>query len=128
MKSFERRKQVAQALKREIAQFIQSGALKDDRVSPLLSILEVEMNPSLSAAIVKYSIIGSEDDPAQVTGTQAALDDKASYIRGVVARKINLKYAPKLIFNYSDSLKKGFDVINLINEAIKTDESSHEKD
>ena len=123
MKSFERRVQVARALKREIANEIQAGFVKDDRLPELISIIEVDLNPSLSSAKVLFSVM-SEDDTEEIVRTasaKAALDEHASRLRGVVARKLNLKYAPKLNFCPSDSLRKSVDLVHLIDKAVEED-------
>ena len=129
MKSYERRTKVAKALQREIASFIQQGGVKDDRLDKFVSIVEVDINPALSSAKVLYSVmneIGGES--IDHTGTKAALNDHAGYIRGVVGRKLNLRYAPKLIFVESNSLAEAVNMVDLINRTVAEDASRHEND
>ncbi len=126
MKSYERRTQVARAIQRELATILQSGALKDDRISPLISIVSVELNSSLSSAKVIYSLISAEpDDELAIAGVQAALVDQAGYVRGVIGRRLNLRYAPKLFFTPSDALRKSVDLVHLIDEVVVDDQSAH---
>ncbi len=126
MKSFERRTQVARAIQRELATILQSGGLKDDRISPLISIVSVELNSSLSSAKVIYSLISAEpDDELAIAGVQAALVDQAGYVRGVIGRRLNLRYAPKLFFTPSDALRKSVDLVHLIDEVVVDDQSAH---
>jgi ribosome-binding factor A len=128
MKSFERREKVARAIQRELAAFIQQGGVKDDRLDKFISIIGVDLNPSLSSAKVLYSVMdnGHNDAIISKTGTQAALDDNAGYLRGVVARKLNLKYAPRLIFEASDSLSRAVDMVDLINRTVRADNQKKE--
>lgn len=126
MKSYERKTQVARAIQRELALVIQSGGLKDDRISPLISIVSVELNSSLSTAKVTYSLITAEpDDELAIAGVQAALIDQAGYVRGVIGRRLNLRYAPKLFFTPSDALRKSVDLIHLIDDLVVDDQSAH---
>jgi ribosome-binding factor A len=126
MKSFERRTQVAKAIQRELATIIQSGGLKDDRISPLISIVSVELNPSLSSAKVVYSMLSNEpEDELAIASAQAGLIEHAGYARGVIGRRLNLRYAPKLYFTPSSALRKSVDLIHLIEEVVVDDQSAH---
>ncbi len=126
MKSFERRTQVAKAMQRELAKVIQSGALKDDRINTFISIVNVELNPSLSSAKVIYSLLSAESNPdLEMASTQAALQEHAGQIRGLVARSLNLKYAPKLFFSPSNSLRETVDLIHLIDQTVEEDKATH---
>ncbi len=126
MKSFERREKVARAIQRELAGFIQQGGVKDDRLDKLVSIIGVDINPSLSSAKVFYSVMNSGNSDFTASGTQAAFDQQAGYLRGVIGRKLNLRYAPKLIFVASDSLSKAVEMVDLINRTVNEDKSHHE--
>ncbi len=129
MKSFERRTQVAKAMQRELASIIQSGGLKDDRINAFVSIINVELNPSLSSATVTYSLLVGdlEEQDLQMASTQAALQEHASYMRGVVGRRLNLRYAPKLFFTPGNSLRQTVDLIHLIDQTVQTDKATHEE-
>lgn len=129
MKSYERRTQVARAIKREIANSLQAGELKDDRLSSLVSIVEVDLNPSLTSAKVIYSVLSDEalangEDILSESATQAALDDHAGQLRGLIGRKLNLKYAPKLKFYASHALSKSVEMVDLIDRTVNEDEKA----
>lgn len=124
MKSYERREQVARAMQKEIGMIIQSGAIKDDRMDKFVSIIEVSLNSSLSSARVYYSILTNDaelDDIAKI-GTQAALVENAGYLRGLVGRRLNLRYAPKLYFEASDSLSRSVDMVDLLERTVQNDD------
>ncbi len=129
MKSYERRTKVAKAIQREVASFIQHGGVKDDRLDKFISIVDVDLNQALSSAKVLYSVMSENvDDDIDHAGTKAALNDNAGFIRGIVARKLNLKYAPKLIFVETESLSKAVEMVDLINKTVAADESHHLSD
>ena len=46
------------------------------------------------------------DDFGVQAAVKAALDEHSGSISGNVARQINLKYAPRLYFNFTESLKR----------------------
>lgn len=127
MKQYERRVQVARAIQKEIGALIQKGGIKDDRMANFVSIIDVELNPSLSSARVVFSVLSGDEEDFSHMGTQAALKDNAGYIRGVIGRKINLKYAPKLYFVASDSLSKSVDMVDLINRTVEDDQKNHDE-
>ena len=130
MKSFERREKVARAIKMEIGNLIQRGAIKDDRIDAFVSIVDVNLNPSLSSAKVVFSILSQNEDATladlEMTATKAALNDNAGFMRGLIARKLNLKYAPKIYFVESESLSKAVDMVDLIDRTVSDDESKKE--
>jgi ribosome-binding factor A len=126
MKSFERREKVARAIQIEIGNMLQKGAIKDDRIDKFVSIVSVNLNSSLSSAKVGFSILlQSEDDEMnllEMASMKAALNDNAGYMRGAIARKLNLKYAPKIYFVESESLSKSVDMVDLIDRTVQEDE------
>lgn len=128
MKQYERRVQVGRAIQKEVAALIQKGGIKDDRMASFVSIVDVNLNSSLSSAKVIYSIYANSEDDAVHMGTQAALKDNAGYIRGVIGRKLNLKYAPKLYFVATDSLGKSVEMVNLINKTVESDLLNHDEE
>lgn len=127
MKSFERREKVARAIMREISNLIQHGAIKDDRLNKFVSIVEVDLNAGLSSAKVLFSVMNTNndgDDLSSIAGVKAALNEHSGYVRGIVGRKLNLKYAPKLIFVQSESLTKAVDLVDLIDKTVEKDDEN----
>lgn len=125
MKQYKRNVQVAIAIKKELAKVIQAGFIKDDRFAPFVSIVEVDLSPDLRNAKVIYSILETEN-PSYETGTQAALESHSKQISGLIGRKLNLKYAPRMVFENNKSLKGAFDLINLIDSVNEEATSSQE--
>ena len=94
-----------------------------------VSIVDVDMNPALSSAKVLFSVMstGSDiDSLASLIGVKAALNEHSGYIRGAVGRKLNLKYAPRLIFVQSESLAKAVDLVDLIDRTVEKDDENRE--
>ena len=125
MKQHKRNIQVATAIKKELATVIQSGIIKDDRFAPFVSIVGVNLSPDLRNAKIIYSILDDEN-PAYETGTQAAFESNAKYLGGLVGRKLNLRYAPRMTFENNKSLKGAFDLINLIDQINEDDKNERQ--
>lgn len=131
MKSYERREKVARAIQKELGAYIQKGGIKDDRIAKFVSIVDVKLNSSLSTAKVSFSILSNLDE--EITeldrlNTEAALNAHAGFLRGLVGRRLNLKYAPRLSFEASDSLTKAVDMINRIEKIVEEDRSHHQEE
>lgn len=125
-KGYERRERVSKAIQREVARMLWSNVIKDDRLSAMVSIIDVNMSPSLSSARIYFSIMDSDliDDIGVQAGAKAALDEQSGMISGELARTLNLKYAPRLHFIYTKSLKDSVELISLIDKTVESDESN----
>ncbi len=118
MKSYNRSDRVAQQVKRELSEIIQRNEIKDDRLSGLISITDVEVSGVLRSVKVFFSVFGEE---YQRVGTLAALENAAGFLRGELCRRLGIKFAPELTFKLDDSLERGNRVTELL-EKIKRKE------
>lgn len=103
---------VSQSIKREIADIIHRG-LKDDRIGGIVSITDVECSNDCRRAKVFISVFGEEE---QQTKTMEALNDHVGAIRGEICRRLQLRFAPELMFRLDNSLERGAQVSALINK------------
>lgn len=118
MKSFNRTDRISQQIKRELADIIQRGELKDDRIGGLVTITHVEVSGDLRNVKVFFSVFGEED---QRIGTLAALDDAKGFLRGEICRRLGIKFAPEIIFRLDDSLEKGQKITELLDKISKNE-------
>jgi ribosome-binding factor A len=102
---------VAQSAKRELSELIQRGDLKDDRVSGIVSITDVETSNDCRRMRVFVSVFG---DQAQQQGTLDALNAHAGALRGELGRRLRLRFAPDLSFKLDNSLERGARVTDLL--------------
>ncbi len=85
--------------------------VKDPRVSPLLSIVKIDLSNDLSYAKVYVSAIeGSNKTKESVAGLKSA----SGYIRKALASSLHLRKVPELKFIEDDSLIKSADIMNTI--------------
>jgi ribosome-binding factor A len=101
---------VAQSAKRELSELIQRD-LKDERVSGIVSITDVETSNDCRRMKVFISVFG---EPAQQQGTVDALNEAAPQIRGEIGRRLRLRFAPELSFKLDNSLERGSRVTDLL--------------
>lgn len=90
--------------------------IKDPRINPMTSVVAVEVAPDLKHAKVYISVLGDVDSQKS---TLAGLKSAAPYLRGQLAKSINLRNTPELIFVMDQSIEYGVNMSHLINELNK---------
>jgi ribosome-binding factor A len=107
-------------VQKELSQIIRD--VKDPRVSPWTSIIEVYVAPDLKTCKVWISVLGSEEDR---DNTIKGLQSAAGYIRHELAVRMNLRNTPELTFISDTTTEYGVDMIHKIDEVIADDEARH---
>ncbi|HAB95182.1 MAG TPA: 30S ribosome-binding factor RbfA [Lachnospiraceae bacterium] len=97
--------------------------VKDPRISPLTSITGTEVAPDLKTCKVYVSVYGNEE--ARVK-TMEGLHSAARFIRGELARKVNLRNTPELTFVSDDSIAYGVAMSHRIDEVTAKDREAEE--
>lgn len=92
------------------------GGIKDPRISPLTSVVAVEVAPDLKTCKAWISVFG--DDKA-AEDTLAGLKSAEGYIKGQLARKINLRNTPEITFIMDQSIAYGVSMSKLIDDVTK---------
>ena len=90
--------------------------LKDPRIHPMTSILSVEVAPDLKTAKVYISVLGEEEAK---NDTLIGLTSGSPYIKGQLAKRLNLRHTPELTFIVDDSIEHGVNMSKLIDEVNK---------
>ncbi|WP_313132300.1 30S ribosome-binding factor RbfA [Anaerocolumna sp.] len=117
-------------VQRELSMLISRGEIKDPRINPMTSVVAVEVAPDLKHAKVYISVLGDEESRK---ATLAGLRSAAPFIRGQLARSINLRNTPELTFIMDQSIEYGVNMSKLIDEvnhvsADKAEEGNNEED
>lgn len=99
--------------------------IKDPRINPMTSIVAVEVAPDLKHAKVYVSVLG---DVESQKSTLAGLKSAAPYLRSQLAKSINLRNTPELIFVMDQSIEYGVNMSHLINEVNKDIDKDTDKD
>lgn len=107
-----RTERLASLIRRIVAEEIQNG-LHDPRIAPLCSITRVELSEDLSFARIFVSVVGDEK-----TGKLSirALQHAAGHMQSVLAKQIRVRQIPKVLFTLDESLKRGFEIVQLIDQ------------
>ncbi len=90
--------------------------IKDPRISPLTSVIAVEVAPDLKTCKAWISAYG--DEQAQ-KDTLAGLNSAEGFIRKELARRVNLRNTPEIRFIVDQSIAYGVRMSKLIDEVNK---------
>lgn len=107
-------------VQRELANIIRGG-IKDPRISPLTSVVAVEVAPDLKTCKAYISVLG--DSEAQ-KATLAGLKSAEGYIRRELAHTVNLRNTPEIRFVLDQSIEYGVHMSKIIDEVTAKDEEN----
>ena len=111
-------------VQRTLAEIIR-GEIKDPRISPLTSVVAVEVAPDLKHCKVYISVLGDEQAGKD---TLAGLQSAEGFIKSRLAKIINLRNTPQLHFVLDESIAYGVDMSRKIDEIVKGMDEGKEKD
>ena len=92
------------------------GDIKDPRISPLTSVVAVEVAPDLKNCKAYISVLG--DAKAQ-EDTIKGLKSAEGYIRRELARTLNMRNTPEINFVLDQSIEYGVNMSRMIDEVNK---------
>jgi len=116
-----RHDKITEAIRKEISMILHRE-LKDPRLG-FVTITRVELTQDLRTARVFFSVLGKEEDYKK---TKEALDSALGFIRRLIAQRINLRFAPEIVFKgdksseYSVRIQEVLDEIKELNEPKKS--------
>ena len=105
-----RTERLSSLIRRIVADEIQNG-LADPRIAPMTSVTRVEVSADLSFAKVYVSAMASEK--AERLSVEA-LEHAAGHIQTALAGQLSLRRCPRIRFVRDESLKKGFQLVQMI--------------
>jgi len=109
-------------VQRTLAEIIR-GDIKDPRISPLTSVVSVEVAPDLKTCKAWISVYGDEEaEKATLEGLKSA----EGFIRKELARRINLRNTPEIRFIVDQSIAYGVRMSKLIDEVNRQEGSQNE--
>jgi ribosome-binding factor A len=110
---------VGELVRHTLAEVLIRGDVHDPVLEGhLITVPEVRMSPDLRLATIYVMPLGGRDE-AQVI---AALERNKRYLRGVVARSVNLKFAPDIRFRIDDRFDEAERIEKLLlSPAVKRD-------
>lgn len=109
----QRQLRVGEQVRHAIAEILAQGSVHDaDLEGHIITVPEVRMSPDLKLATVYVMPLGGRDTELII----AALERNKKFLRGEVARRVNLKFAPDLRFRVDER----FDEAERIEKLLRT--------
>ena len=113
-KNNNRFERINEELKKEISNII-NYELNNPNVTGLISVTKAKITPDLKYAKVYVSILNSKN----IKETLAGLKKSSGYIRTEIAKRINLRITPELIFELDDSIEYGAKIDSILKDIMK---------
>lgn len=93
------------------------GEIKDPRISPLTSVVAVEVAPDLKSCKAWISVLGNEESRE---ATLQGLKSAEGFIKSRLAKTINLRNTPNITFVMDQSIEYGVNMSRKIDEVMGT--------
>ena len=111
MANSRRVEKLAALLKREVSELLVNG-VRDERIhQAMITITEVEVSGDLQHAKIFVSVFGEEKKKAEVL---VCLEEAKGFIRGELARRLQMRRSPELFFKIDKGILKGSSVLDLL--------------
>jgi ribosome-binding factor A len=109
----QRQLRVGEAVRHAIADILAHGSVHDpDLEGHIITVPEVRMSPDLKLATIYVMPLGGRDTDIVI----AALERNKRFLRGEVAQRVNLKFAPDVRFRVDER----FDEAERIEKLLRT--------
>jgi ribosome-binding factor A len=109
----QRQLRVGEIVRHAVADILSQGGVHDPVLEAhLITVPEVRMSPDLKLATVYVMPLGGRDTDVVL----AALEHNKKFLRGEVARRVNLKFAPDIRFRADER----FDEAERIEKLLRT--------
>lgn len=105
---------IDEELKKEISNII-SFKLKNPNITGMISVTKVKVTTDLKLAKVYVSILNSKN----MKNTLAGLKKSAGFVRSEIAKTINLRTTPEIVFVLDDSIEYGAKIDSILKDIIK---------
>ena len=100
---------IEEQYRKEMSQII-SYELKNPNVTGLISVTKVKVTNDLKYCTAYVSILNSKN----IKDTLAGLKKSSGYIRSELARRVNLRNTPEIVFELDDSLEYGAKIDSIL--------------
>ena len=102
---------INEELKKEVSHII-TFELKNPNVTGLISVTRAKITPDLKYAKVYVSILNAKSKEKTLQG----LEESAGFIRSQIAKTINLRITPQIVFTLDDSMEYGAKIDKILND------------
>ena|SRR5947207_12633634 len=109
----QRQLRVGETVRHAVADILAQGSVHDaDLEGHIITVPEVRMSPDLKLATIYVMPLGGRDTDIVI----AALERNRKFLRGEIAQRVNLKFAPDIRFRVDDR----FDEAERIEKLLRT--------
>ena len=115
----QRQLRVGELIRHALAEMLARGDIHDDVLAKhVITVPEVRLSPDLRLATCYIMPLGGDD----IAPVLKALDAHKRYIRGEIAHRVNLKYAPDIRFRQDESFDEAARIDALLDsDAVRRD-------
>jgi ribosome-binding factor A len=117
-REFARTDRIADAIQRILAKTI-AQELRDPRVG-MVNINDVKVTRDMAYAKIYITFVGRDSEEESIEAAKV-LNHASGFLRGVVAKELNIRVTPKLQFFYDKTSVQGQKLSHLIDQAIAED-------
>lgn len=121
-KNSNRMERIEEEIKREISQIIMHD-VKNPNITGLISVTDAKVTPDLKYAKIFISIL----DEKSREQTMEALKKSAGFVRTELARRMNLRLTPEIVFTLDTSIEYGAKMDQLIKKVMETEEKKEQE-
>ena len=98
-------------IRKEISQLLIHG-IRDEKIQQnLISITEVEVSNDLQHCKIFVSFFGNENQKEDIL---LALDMASGFFKGELARRLQMRRAPEIVFKLDKGMQKGASVLGIL--------------
>ena len=99
----QRQLRVGELIRHELAEMLSRGDIHDPVIEGhMITVPEVRVTPDLRLATIYVMPLGGRDLEAVIE----ALERNKRYVRGVIAQRVNLKFAPEIRFHIDERFEE----------------------
>jgi ribosome-binding factor A len=121
----QRQLRVGELIRHELAAMLTRGEVHDPVIEThMITVPEVRMTADLRLATIYIMPLGGRDEAEVV----AALDRNKRFVRGEIARRVNLKFAPEIRFRIDERFDEAERIEKLLRTPVVQRDLAGEKD
>ena len=121
----QRQLRVGELIRHELAEMLTRGEVHDPVIEAhMITVPEVRMSADLKLATIYIMPLGGRDEKAVLD----ALERNKRYVRGEIARRVNLKFAPEIRFRIDERFDEAERIEKLLRTPVVQRDLAEKKD
>ncbi len=102
---------INEELRRQLSNLVMFE-LKNPKVTGMVSVTKVKITPDFKYAQVYVSILNSKN----IKKTMEGLKESVGFLKSKIAKSVNLRVTPELVFVIDDSLEQGARIESILKD------------